>query len=65
MSQSALGRDVGVSGSAIRHFENGKFDVSLGVKVKLARRTGVPLAWLLEPEELQVITQAAELLRAA
>jgi len=64
VTQDSLGRDVGVSGSAIRHFENGTegFDLSLHVKVRLSRRTGVALAWLLNPDELSTVRQAYELL---
>ena len=56
MTQDALGRDVGVSGSAIRHFENGSngFDLSLLVKVKLSRRTGLALGMLTSAVEIQL-----------
>lgn len=54
VTQEALGRDVGVSGSAIRHFENQTkgFRLALAVKVKLALRTGIALEMMVTPEEL-------------
>ena len=64
VTQEALGRDIGVSGSAIRHFENGKknFDLSLSVKVKLSRRTRIRLDWLLSSSERHIFMEARELL---
>lgn len=67
VTQEALGRAVGVSGSAIRHFENGTgtegFDLSLPVKVKLGQHTGLSLSVLLRGDELDTVVMAAGLLR--
>lgn len=62
VTQEALGEAVGVSGSYIRHYENKKLDLSLPVKVRLGRRTGIPLEALLTKDQLRMVSQAANLL---
>lgn len=54
VTQDALGEAVGVSGSAIRHFENrgSAFPLAISVKVKLAKRTGIALDQIVDKEEL-------------
>lgn len=56
VTQDALGEAVGVSGSAIRHFERrgSAFPLAISVKVKLSRRTGIRLEELVDAEELEL-----------
>ena len=62
VTQDELGEDVGVDGSYIRHYEIGKQDLSVSVKVRLTKRTGIALSTLLTKDQARIIIEAARLL---
>jgi hypothetical protein len=62
VTQADLGRDVGVSGDYIRRYELGKQDLPLPLKLKLSRRTGIPLNVLLSAKQLRTAHEAQALM---
>ena len=62
MTQAALGGRAGLSGDAIRHFENSDKTIALDAKVGLCHVMGCPLAWLLSPSEMEMAHRIRDLI---
>lgn len=62
ITQAALGEQIGLSGDAIRHFENTGKTIALPSKVALCRVMECPLDWILENDELIVAREIHRLL---